>query len=367
MKRPKLSVCMIVKNEERHIARCLESVQRIADEIIVVDTGSNDRTEDICKSFHAQVYHHKWEQDFSKARNASLQHAKGEWILILDADEELDSDTGSLLPSLLTDSLPSLGCVKVVNYTGKQWNENEAFEQRQIRLIRNQQNIRFTGSMGERPEGREASSPFSLPCIIHHYGYLEQEAQQKHQRNMNLLDTELLTFCADPSLIYQKAAEYDRGNEHDKAFRLAMDCINKCKRKQQIPPPAFYYLKYKLLIDAERYEEAKRDINEALGHYPDYCTLHYYKGIIMYQSKKVREAITAFEACLQTDSENLQYVQVKGAADFRSSCWLGVCHAELHQHMTAVLYLQKALKVNPKCARAQRLLTELTKDQAAHA
>lgn len=56
MKRPKLSVCMIVKNEERHIARCLESVQPIADEIIVIDTGSNDRTEDICTSFHAQVY-----------------------------------------------------------------------------------------------------------------------------------------------------------------------------------------------------------------------------------------------------------------------------------------------------------------------
>ncbi|MFP7232080.1 glycosyltransferase [Bacillus subtilis] len=367
MKKTKLSVCMIVKNEERHIARCLESVQHIADEIIVVDTGSNDRTEDICKRFHAQVFRHKWEQDFSQARNASLQHAKGEWILILDADEELDPDTGSLLPSLLTDSLPSLGYVKVVNYTGKQWNENEAFEQRQIRLIRNQQNIVFTGSIGERPVGKVASSSFTLPCIIHHYGHLEQEAQQKHQRNMSFLNTELLASCTDPSLVYQKAAEYDRGNKYDKALSLAMDYINECKRKKQIPPPNVYYLKYKLLIDAERYEEAEHDINEALGHYPDYCTLHYYKGVIKYQLKKVREAITAFEACLQITNENHQYVEVKGAADFKSSCWLGVCHAESHQHMTAVLYLQKALKANPKCPRAQRLLSELTKDQAAHA
>ncbi|WP_276733302.1 TPR domain-containing glycosyltransferase [Bacillus sp. (in: firmicutes)] len=367
MKRPKLSVCMIVKNEERHIARCLESVQHIADEIIVVDTGSNDRTEDICNSFHAQIYHHKWEQDFSQARNASLRHAKGEWILILDADEELDADTGSLLPSLLIDSLPPLGCVKVVNYTGKQWDENEALEQRQIRLLRNQRNITFTGRVCERPEGEGASATFSLPCIIHHYGYLEQEAQQKHKRNMSLLNATLLTSSADPSLIFQKAAEYDRGNEHDKALRLAIDCINEHKRKKQIPPHAYYYLKYKLLIDAERYEEAEQDINEALAHYPDYCTLHYYKGIIKYQLKKAREAITAFEACLQTNSENHLYVQVKGAADFRSSCWLGVCHAELDQPMTAVLYAQKALKANPKCSRAQRLFSELTKDQAAHA
>lgn len=367
MKRPKLSVCMIVKNEERHIVRCLESVQHIADEIIVVDTGSNDRTEDICRSFHAKVYHHKWEQDFSKARNAGLQHVKGEWILILDADEELDHDTGSLLPSLLTDSLPSLGCMKVVNYTGKQWDENEAFEQRQFRLIRNQRNITFMGRVCERPEGEEASAAFLLPCIIHHYGYLEQEAQRKHKRNMSLLNAALLTSSADAFFLYHKAAEYDRGNEQDKALRLSVDSISKCKRKKQIPPPAFYYLKYKLLIDTKRYEEAARDINEALAHYPDYCTLHYYKGIIMYQLKKVREAITAFEACLQADSDNHQYVQVKGAADFRSSCWLGVCYAESHQPMTAVLYVKKALKANPKCSRAQRLFSELTKDQAVHA
>ncbi|MDO3660269.1 TPR domain-containing glycosyltransferase [Bacillus sp. C28GYM-DRY-1] len=367
MKRPKLSVCMIVKNEERHIARCLESVQPIADEIIVIDTGSNDRTGDICTSFHAQVYHHSWEQDFSQARNASLRHAKGEWILILDADEELDPDTGSLLPSMLTDSLPPLGSVKVVNYTGKEWDENEAFEQRQIRLIRNQQNITFTGRVCERPEGEGESGTFSLPCIIHHYGYLEQEAQHKHKHNISLLNTELLTSSTDPSLLYQKAAEYDRGNEHDKALRLAVDGINECNRKRQIPPSDAYYLKFKLLIDAERYEEAERDIHEALRHYPDYCTLHYYKGIIMYQLKEVREAITAFEACLHTDNAHHQYVQVKGAADFRSSCWLGVCYAELRQHMTAVLYLQKALNANPKCVRAQRLLSQLTKDQAAHA
>ncbi|MEC1406210.1 hypothetical protein P9D44_06820 [Bacillus halotolerans] len=78
----------------------------------------------------------------------------------------------------------------------------------------------------------------------------------------------------------------------------------------------------------------------------------------MYQLKKVREAITAFGSCLQTQGENHQYVQVKGAADFRSLCWLGVCHAELHQYMTAVLYLQKALKANPRCTQAQQLLSE---------
>ncbi|PRP52880.1 glycosyltransferase [Bacillus halotolerans] len=367
MKRPKLSVCMIVKNEERHIVRCLESVQHIADEIIVVDTGSNDQTVEICRSFHAQVYHHQWTQDYSQARNISLQHAKGEWILILDADEELDVDTGSLLRSLLNDCRQSLGYVNVINYTGKQWDENEAFEQMQIRLIRNQRKITFKGRICEKPVGEEARGAFSLPCVIHHYGYLEQEAKCKHKRNLSILNTELLTSYDDPLLIYQKAAEYDRGGEQSKAIRLAMKCINECNSKKQMPPAVLYYIKFKLFIDFERYEEAERDIDEALRHYPDYSTLYYYKGIMKYQLKKVREAIAAFESCLQTQGEHHQYVQVKGAADFRSLCWLGVCHAELPQHMTAVLYLQKALKANPRCTQAQQLLSELTKDQAAHA
>lgn len=142
---PKLTLCMIVKNEERHISRCLSSVQDIADEIVVVDTGSEDQTVQICKSFNAQVYTHEWKNDFAKARNAGLQHAKGDWILFLDADEELDQETGSILPSLLHDDLPSLGLLKIISYTGKQWDENEAFESMQTRLFRNHQGISFKG------------------------------------------------------------------------------------------------------------------------------------------------------------------------------------------------------------------------------
>ena len=73
-----LSLCMIVRNEERHIKRCLESVKGLVDEIIIVDTGSTDNTVSIAKRLGANVYLHEWENDFSKARNESLKYANGD-------------------------------------------------------------------------------------------------------------------------------------------------------------------------------------------------------------------------------------------------------------------------------------------------
>ncbi len=88
-KTPRLSICLIVKNEERFLAQCLKSVRDIATQLIVVDTGSTDRTVEIAKEFGAEIYTNEWNDDFAAARNAALEHATGDWILILDADEEL--------------------------------------------------------------------------------------------------------------------------------------------------------------------------------------------------------------------------------------------------------------------------------------
>ncbi|MGD9363943.1 MAG: tetratricopeptide repeat protein, partial [Desulfobacterales bacterium] len=86
-KKSSVSVCMIIKDEEKYLARCLASVKPIVDEMIVVDTGSSDRSKDIAIAFGARVYDYEWENDFAKARNYSISKASGEWILILDGDE----------------------------------------------------------------------------------------------------------------------------------------------------------------------------------------------------------------------------------------------------------------------------------------
>ena len=85
-----ISLAMIVKNEGDALARCLESVKSLVDEMIIVDTGSTDGTIDIAKSFGAQVRRYKWRDDFAAARNESLNYCNGDWVLILDADEAID-------------------------------------------------------------------------------------------------------------------------------------------------------------------------------------------------------------------------------------------------------------------------------------
>lgn len=93
----KLSLCMIVKNEAATLPKCLNSVRKVVDEIVVLDTGSIDRTPNIAQQLGAKVYHFKWCNDFSAARNAALKYVTGDWILVLDADETL---TPAIVPQL---------------------------------------------------------------------------------------------------------------------------------------------------------------------------------------------------------------------------------------------------------------------------
>lgn len=83
----KISLCMIVKDEEKVLGRCLQSVQDIVDQIIIVDTGSIDKTKDIAKEYNAEIYEFQWVDDFSKARNYAFSKAKEDFILWLDADD----------------------------------------------------------------------------------------------------------------------------------------------------------------------------------------------------------------------------------------------------------------------------------------
>jgi cellulose synthase/poly-beta-1,6-N-acetylglucosamine synthase-like glycosyltransferase len=82
VKKPTISLCMMVKNEEKFLPQCLDSVRNYVDEIIIVDTGSTDRTVEIAEKYTDKIYFHPWEEDFSKHRNQSISYATGDWIFI---------------------------------------------------------------------------------------------------------------------------------------------------------------------------------------------------------------------------------------------------------------------------------------------
>src|SRR6056297_1597902 len=114
----KLSLCMIVKNEEKMLAECLQSVADVVDEMIIVDTGSTDKTIDIAKKYKAEIHTFDWNGDFSAARNESIKYASGNWILWMDADERLNPDSKEELRSIVNKAAtqPEIYKVNIKNF-----------------------------------------------------------------------------------------------------------------------------------------------------------------------------------------------------------------------------------------------------------
>ncbi len=191
-KQQTISLCMIVKDEAQHLARCLGSAKPVVDEIIIKDTGSTDRTRDIAKVFGAKVYDFNWTGDFSAARNDSLSKASGDWILVLDADEVISPiDYENLADAVkrgnsepVAYAITTRNYVKPVNVPGwvandGKYREEEAgtgwYPSTKIRLFTNNPAMRFEGRVHELVEPslkQTGVKPTPCPVPVHHYGKL---------------------------------------------------------------------------------------------------------------------------------------------------------------------------------------------------
>ncbi len=201
--RLKVSLCMIVRNNARTIGPCLASIRPWVDEMIVVDTGSDDETPRIVESFGAKLYHFPWCDDFSAARNESLRHATGEWLFWMDSDDTIPPECGRGLRELVENQNdPSVvGYVMQVHCLGSLEEEQagmglEAVDH--VKLFRNLPELRFDGRMHEqiltainRMEGHVRIQATNLYVV--HSGSDRSPAGQakKLERDMRLLLMEL--------------------------------------------------------------------------------------------------------------------------------------------------------------------------------
>ncbi|MDQ7788611.1 MAG: glycosyltransferase family 2 protein, partial [Clostridia bacterium] len=179
-----ISLCMIARNEAQNLGRCLNSVRDVVDEMIVIDTGSSDGTANIARSLGARVYSFVWNDNFSDARNSSLEMATGDWILFLDADEELAPESHDALRSLVNDETVDGYFVKIINYLGNEgW--TETCPDIVFRLFRNRPEYRFRGAIHEQiadvilENNRRAGYRMAEDVIILHYGYLDRQISEK--------------------------------------------------------------------------------------------------------------------------------------------------------------------------------------------
>ena len=201
-KKPGVSLCMIVKDEEANLPRCLASVKPIVDEIIVIDTGSTDRTMDIAEFFGAKVYEFEWNGNFAEARNFSLSKAKGNWILIMDADEKISPQDYKRFRKLVAKKPSGLAAYSIItrNYCNMantigwipnsgQYASEEAglgwLSSEKVRLFSNNSQVKFEGAVHEMVDSvlKRLSIEIKKCSIpVHHYGRLNADnLARKHQ------------------------------------------------------------------------------------------------------------------------------------------------------------------------------------------
>ncbi|NET23787.1 MAG: glycosyltransferase [Okeania sp. SIO1H5] len=232
-----ISLCMIVKDEERNLADCLSSVQPFVDEMIIVDTGSEDDTIRIAAEFGARVYQIPWEKDFSRARNASIEKAKGSWILWLDADDRLPASSGEHIRQWVqTDGNESRALGLLVKNSNDGGHTGSVFNQ--IRLFPNHPTLRFRYPIHEQilPALEEAGiEAYYSDYQLIHTGYANEEAMREKQiRNRELLQHQIETNAHPTPVTYYTLANacFDLGDftqaivRYQEAFSLAQERNN---------------------------------------------------------------------------------------------------------------------------------------------
>ena len=212
-----LSLAMIVKDEEEMLPRCLAAVKDAVDEMIVVDTGSTDRTVEIAESFGAKVLHHEWTGDFAAARNVSFDAATGDWIIYLDADEVLVAEDADRLRELTKRVWREAFYLVETNFTGD-LSDGEALTHNALRVFRNRPEYRFEGRLHEQIANKlPAFNPERLEATtvrVEHYGYLAsvRDAKEKSRRNIELLEQQAAEGGSGPVPALQPGLRVRRGD-----------------------------------------------------------------------------------------------------------------------------------------------------------
>lgn len=234
--RSSVSVCMIVKDEEELLPACLDSVRDWVDEIIIVDTGSTDRTVEIAESYGARVYHQHWEGNFSKHRNYSIEQASGDWILILDADERVEPKDIPTIRRLLNSNDYDYIGVDVNNvYRGEV--ERVTFLP-SVRFFRRGCNLRYEGivhNVLKIPAGLRSAR---VGARIWHYGYdlSEEKMRKKKKRTRDLLEKQLADN-PDNAFAHFNYAQLLLGDRYDDPSSHADTIIRSATRGIELTDP----------------------------------------------------------------------------------------------------------------------------------
>ena len=301
----KLSACLIVKNEHNHLERCLNSLKGVCDEVVVVDTGSTDDTVEIAERMGARLGSFEWCDDFAAARNVSLDLATGNWVLWIDADEELTADSANSIREAIIRPHFAGFYIRIVNFMGDDGDANQ-YVHTPVRLFRHIPEIRFAGRIHEQVLQSFDENGFVAATLanatINHYGYRTavMEEKDKIARTISMLEKEVREHPRDPFHWFNLANAYSVARRAEDAERSARLCLNYIPDDAPYGPVAYQILT-SALIALNKTDEALQEC--------DVCEMKGFGTILnefdrahsLLKLERFSEALRAIDRCLAMD------------------------------------------------------------------
>ena len=293
---------MIVRDEEETLARCLRSTSGVVDEVCVVDTGSKDRSREIARALGARVVEVPWDDHFADARNLSLELAHGDWILVLDADEELVAPESARerLECCARKGRMSLGRVIVEHHHP---DEGLLARVSLTRFFPRDPGVRYAGRVHERlvwstgaPERRDTG------LHVRHHATTggASPRELRAARNARLLGLALAEEPCDAFLHYQLARTHAAAARSEECWRAARAAI-------ELAPRDAPWLAHLVETGAEalralgRSEEALRLIDDIRGRYPERPDTSFLRALLLMDLGRLDEAECGFRHCLELE------------------------------------------------------------------
>lgn len=363
--KPILSLCMIVKNEKDNLPRCLASAKPYVDEIIVVDTGSDDGTPEIATKLGAKVSYFEWCDDFAAARNYAISQASGDWILMPDADEEIIVESQDFLSQL---TLQPDALVYSIALT--EANDASLTPAHLIRVLRNLPDIQYTGRFHEQPRYKNQSLKDNQICSLEgirilHYGYEKEQVTQKNKiRNIPILERARQEEGLSIMLLYCLAGMYNDTQQKEKAqecYTEAFDRLLPNLIEGIIPdelsfvPSLLFTLGSQSMQQAD-YETARLLCQRGLEWCPNYPPLNYLAGATIRALGFPLGAVAYFENCIRLGQENNYYKGEPFELNYLTTYPtydMGNVYIELERPQEALEAFELALSFNANFTEAQ--------------
>ncbi|MCI8936437.1 MAG: glycosyltransferase [Lachnospiraceae bacterium] len=345
------SICMIAKNEEANIERCLASIQHFNCEIIVVDTGSTDRTKDVAQKYGAKVFDFKWINDFSAARNFSISKASYDWILVLDCDEWAEESNPEEFMCLAREYPAYVGRLKRKNLTPND-NQQRIYIDMVERFF-NRRYYHYEAPIHEQltPSTSQTPYAFEIPLTVLHSGYVgtAEELEAKRIRNMTLLEQELEKHPDDPYLYFQIGQEYYCLDDYGSAAKYYSKVLTYDLN------PDLEYLRLTIqaygncLLHLGKIEEALQfeQIYEVFAKNPDFVFL---MGRIYYMSGQPIKAMSEFIKATSMDNP-----YAEGTNTFLSWYYMGLINEQMGNMTAASEFYKRCGDFEPALKRLSGL------------